>query len=94
MADAEIDYLLARYLFPRNQRLHTGLLGTSLHAALDLFEPFEHGHPVSLARWLFDQMEGLGWYGQDSPIERKLNYELFVHPFGALGESPEPARRG
>jgi len=52
MSEAEPDYLLARYLFPRNRKLYIAQNQTSVQCSMDLFEPDEKGHPVELAEWL------------------------------------------
>lgn len=50
--ESEVDYLLARHLFPLNRYLHTAQHQTTLLNAVDLFEPQEKGHPSQLARWI------------------------------------------
>lgn len=49
---AERDYLLARYLFPENRKLYLQATKLYVFRGAQLFEPTEHGHPISLARWL------------------------------------------
>lgn len=51
-AEAERDYLLARYLFPRNRQLFINQNQVSVTNSMDLFEPEEKGHPIELAIWL------------------------------------------
>jgi hypothetical protein len=52
LREAEPDYLLARYLFPQNRHLHTSQHENAVQYAIQLFEPYEHGHPIELASWL------------------------------------------
>ncbi len=47
--NAEVDYLLARYLFPKNRSLHISQHQRMVQYGIDLFEPGEKGHPVELA---------------------------------------------
>ena len=51
-AEAEPDYLLARYLFPRNRQLYIAQNQISVQCSAGLFEPGEKGHPTELASWL------------------------------------------
>jgi transglutaminase superfamily protein len=61
----EADYLLARYLFPRNRHLHYAQGMASVQTGMDLFEEGEVGHPKETAAWVrhafgpgsMDQME-------------------------------------
>ena len=50
--EAEPDYLLGRYLFPRNRNLYIAQNQTSIQCSMDRFEPNREGHPVELAQWL------------------------------------------
>jgi hypothetical protein len=50
--EAERDYLLARYLFPRNRHLYVSQNQTSIQCSLELLEPGEKGHPTELVTWL------------------------------------------
>jgi hypothetical protein len=52
--EAEPDYLLARYLFPRNRNLYVAQNQTSIQCSMDLLEPGEKGHPAELLTWLQD----------------------------------------
>jgi hypothetical protein len=61
MAEAERDYLLARYLFPQNRQLHFSLNQTSVLCSLDRFEPGEKGHPSELAVRLQQLVECAPW---------------------------------
>ncbi len=49
---SEPDYLLARFLFPRNRHLHFSEVMVSVQSGIDLFEPGEPGHPIELCSWL------------------------------------------
>lgn len=51
-AEAEPDYLLARYLFPSNRKLYIQATEISVRRSLERFEPDETGAPASLADWL------------------------------------------
>jgi hypothetical protein len=51
-AQAELDWLLARYLFPNNRALHFLQLRSAVRSATELFEPYEAGHPIELASFL------------------------------------------
>jgi Transglutaminase-like superfamily len=64
LKEAEVDYLLARYLFPQNRKLHTAQHQTSVQIAIDLFEPYEKGHPIELASWLQEVVRVASWKGQ------------------------------
>ncbi len=61
MADAEPDYLLARYLFPRNRALYIAQNQVSVQCTMDLFEPGEKGHPTELHSWLRQVVELAPW---------------------------------
>jgi hypothetical protein len=52
MAEAEPDYLLARYLFPGSRYLYIAQNQVSVQRSAFLFEPGEKGHPIELASWL------------------------------------------
>jgi hypothetical protein len=60
-AEAEVDYLVARYLFPKNRHLHTGQHQSTVQYAIDLFEPGEKGHPIELASWLQQVVRVAPW---------------------------------
>jgi hypothetical protein len=57
----EADYLLARSLFPGNRNLHVAQLRSSIHNGIDMFEPWERGHPVETALWLQDVVRTAPW---------------------------------
>ncbi len=71
MAEAEPDYLLARYLFPRNRQLYVAQNRVSVQCSMHLFEPHEQGHPVELARWL-QQVVYLAPWTRKTFTERSL----------------------
>jgi hypothetical protein len=52
LAEAEPDYLLARYLFPNSRMLSVTQTRISVQCSMKLFEPDEEGHPSGLAHWL------------------------------------------
>jgi hypothetical protein len=64
--EAEPDYLLARYLFPKNRQLYISQNQTSVQCSMDLFEPHEKGHPVELARWLQEVVRVAPWGHKDN----------------------------
>ena len=51
-AEAETDYLLARYLYPSHRCLYIQATEISVRRSLDRFEHGEPGSPTSLAHWL------------------------------------------
>jgi hypothetical protein len=53
--EAELDYLLARHLFPSNRKLYIDAMATAVQRSERLFEPGELGSPQSLADWLSTQ---------------------------------------
>jgi hypothetical protein len=59
MTQAEADYLLARYLFPRNRQLYTNQSRISVLCGMKLFESGERGHPAELAQEV-RQVVGIG----------------------------------
>jgi hypothetical protein len=59
--EAEPDYLLARYLFPKNRQLYINQNQTSVQCSIDLFEPSEKGHPIELTRWLQEVVRVAPW---------------------------------
>lgn len=71
MAEAEPDYLLARYLFPKNRRLYIAQNQVSVQCSMRLFEPHEKGHPVELARWLQDVVRVAPWLRNLIPKTQK-----------------------
>jgi hypothetical protein len=62
--DAERDYLLARYLFPRHRRLYMAQTQVSVWRSTDLFEPHEKGHIVGLAEYLDGLIRAAPWAGK------------------------------
>jgi hypothetical protein len=58
---AEQDYLLARYLFPKNRYLHFCQVMASVQTAAYMFETSERGHPVKLADWLREMVRPSPW---------------------------------
>lgn len=56
MRQAELDLLLARYLFPVNRILYSSQMESSIERGLDLFDRGETGHPANvggrLREWL------------------------------------------
>ena len=46
--EAEVDYLLARSLFPNSRRLYIDCMGMTLKRGAKLFEPEELGSPESV----------------------------------------------
>lgn len=62
VAEAEQDYLLARYLFPQNRYLYERQTAASVRCSLGRFDPHEQGHPIGLAlasiRVAFRRVEG------------------------------------
>jgi hypothetical protein len=60
-AEAEPDYLLARYLFPKNRNLYIHQNRISVQCSMNLFEPHEKGHPVELAQWLREVVYVAPW---------------------------------
>jgi hypothetical protein len=59
--ESELDYLLARYLFPHNRQLYINQNQVSVHCSTRRFEPHEKGHPMDLARWLQDFVRIAPW---------------------------------
>ena len=64
-AEAEPDYLLARYLFPRNRQLYIAQNQISVQCSAGLFEPGEKGHPTELASWLQRLVRLAPWSRKD-----------------------------
>ncbi len=52
LTEAEVDYLLARTLFPENRRLYMAQVGVSVQLSDRRFHEGESGHHTGLARWL------------------------------------------
>ena len=69
--EAEPDYLLARYLFPKNRCLYVAQNQVSVQCSMDLFEPHEKGHPVELARWLQEVVHVAPWNRKPIPKTHK-----------------------
>ena len=61
MAEAERDYLFARYLFPRNRQLYIAQNQVSVQWGAAFFEPGEKGHPIELASWLQEVIRVAQW---------------------------------
>jgi hypothetical protein len=53
-AEAEQDYLLARYLFPSHRCLYVAQSNISILNSMQRFGPGEEGHPVKLAKLLHE----------------------------------------
>jgi hypothetical protein len=68
LTEAEMDYLLARYLFPRNRQLYISLNQVSVQCSMDLFEPHEKGHPTELLDWLHQYVHVAPWVR--NPIQK------------------------
>jgi hypothetical protein len=71
LTECEPDYLVARYLFPRNRHLYIAQNQVSVQNSAELFEPDEKGHPIELSRWLQDLVRLAPWVRKSSkkPIE-------------------------
>lgn len=54
MEASEVDYLLARALFPKNRYLYVNQNMASVQLSMKMFEMHEKGHPAELSRWLQD----------------------------------------
>ena len=52
LSGAELDFLLARYLFPRNRILYTSQMEASTECGLRMFNWGESGHPANVGRRL------------------------------------------
>jgi hypothetical protein len=52
LEEAERDYLLARFLFPRNRALYVAQNQVSVQRSMGLFEADEPVHPIEVADWL------------------------------------------
>lgn len=57
-AEAEKDYLLARYLFPANRHLHVKGTAAAVLRSTARFDPDEDGCPFSLAAWIEHEFLG------------------------------------
>ncbi len=53
--EAELDYLLARRLFPNSRRLYIDAMALAVPRGGALFEPGEVGPPQSLAQWVTNE---------------------------------------
>ncbi len=71
---AESDWLLARYLFPRNRHLHSVQIMASVQNGMELFEPDEPGHVVETARWLQEVVRQAPWERQGSFPEKEVSH--------------------
>lgn len=75
LAEAEPDYLLARYLFPENRYLYISQNQASVQLSMDLFEEGEKGHPVELAAWLREVVLRAPWESRGSyrpPLKKRI----------------------
>jgi hypothetical protein len=61
LREAEPDYLVARYLFPRNRQLYINQNQVSVQNSMELFVPGEKGHPIELAYWLREVVSKAPW---------------------------------
>jgi len=88
LGEAEVDYLVARCLFPQNRHLYIGQNQASVQSSMELFEPGEKGHPTELACWLHDVVR-LGPWNRDrfpQPFHERTNengIEAFFIDLGA-----------
>lgn len=57
--DAELDYLLARRLFPNSRRLYIDAMILAVRRGASLFEPAEVGSPLDVAAMIREQYGGL-----------------------------------
>jgi hypothetical protein len=90
LEEAEADYLLARYLFPRSRQLYVAQNQASVQCSMDRFEPGEKGHPTELACCLQDVVH-LGPWNRDrlpQPFQEKTNDDSIEAFFAALGAGP------
>ncbi len=53
--EAQLDYLLARWLYPNNRRIYRDLMALIVPDGARLFEPWEIGSPEDLAKVLAEQ---------------------------------------
>jgi hypothetical protein len=53
-AEAELDYLLARRLYPNSRLLHMNATSLAIRRGPMLFEPGELGSPQSFAEWIIE----------------------------------------
>jgi hypothetical protein len=84
-AEAERDYLLARYLFPANRYMYYGATGVSIKQSAERFEENEEGSPRGMAREL-SKMHNGGWVDEDLISMRQLEtmYRDFVVDASAI----------
>ena len=87
--EAERDYLLARYLFPRNRHLYVSQNQTSIQCSLELLEPGEKGHPTELVTWLQEvvRMTGIKRTEFLQPKEVTSHERYLDSVFQDLGEN-------
>ena len=76
-AEADRDYLLARYLFPNNRCLYVSQNQVSIQQSIELFEPGEKGHPIEVSEWLRLLVELAPWKRkqltvQTTPQQREI----------------------
>lgn len=93
---SEADYLLARYLLPKNRKLYLNGLGLTINRGKSLFDPGERGHPTTLAQHVRDTY---GWNqitrvsplpGLCDPVVAGLNE---LPPVVVAGYGPVDVRR-
>jgi hypothetical protein len=53
--ESEVDYLLARWLFPTSRKIYIDGMATAVARGPTLFEPGEVGSPQSLAAWVANE---------------------------------------
>jgi Transglutaminase-like superfamily len=70
---AEDEYLLARSLFPQSRNLQFAQIMSSMQNGMDLFEPWERGHPVELASWLREVVRLAPWELRPSFQEKEIS---------------------
>lgn len=77
--EAESDYLLARWLFPRNRYLHTTQIRISTQRSTELFELHEKGHPIQVAAWFQQLLSLYAWKWKAPPCAPEPSKTTF-HP--------------
>jgi hypothetical protein len=85
MAEAERDYLLARYLFPANRYMYYHATGVAIRQSAERFEENEEGSSRGLARELSRVHHG-GWVDEDLLSMRQVEtmYREFVIEASAI----------
>lgn len=84
MDEAERDYLLARYLFPRHRRLYISQTQISVLGSLGLFNPDEVGHVTGLHNWLQKVVHDAPWKPQAIKKTPKLQEKPNGHCVDAI----------